>query len=79
MVKWFMLKTYLHNNKFHNENKNQEISTPFKYISRQKRVDINNLLNRVRVEKKNEIKQKIIFYCSVVLMIGFFMTFLTIF
>ena len=47
--------------------------------SKQKRrVDINKLLNRVRIEKKNENKRKIIFYSSVILSLGLFSTLLTI-
>ena len=47
-------------------------------IKQKRRVDINKLLNRVRIEKKNENKRKIIFYSSVILSLGLFSTLLTI-
>ncbi len=51
---------------------------PLKYIDQKRIVDINKLLNRVKIDQKNENKKKIIFYCSVVLIIGFFMKLLII-
>ena len=73
-----MLKTYFHNNKSIGESKSQKNITIVKYTDQKRIVDINKLLNRVRIEKKNENKKKIIFYCSVVLIIGFFIKLLII-
>ena len=42
------------------------------------KVDINILLNRVRLEEKNEIKKKVIFFSFILLAIGLFGTFITI-
>ena len=37
-------------------------------------VDINILLNRIRIDKKNETKKKIIFYSLTILALGLFST-----
>ena len=39
------------------------------HIGKKKVVDINKLLNRVKIDKKNETKKKIIFYCSSILVL----------
>ena len=41
-------------------------------------VDINKLLNRVKIEKKIEIKKQIIFYSSAILALCLFSMFITI-
>ena len=48
------------------------------YLDPKRVVDINKLLNRVKVDKKNETKRQIIFFSSVVLLIGFLGTFITV-
>tara|TARA_B100000767_G_C19684575_1_gene501143 strand:+ start:52 stop:276 length:225 start_codon:yes stop_codon:yes gene_type:complete len=73
-----MQKTYFHNRKHISEKKVQKKKIPLKYIDQKRIVDINKLLNRVKIDQKNENKKKIIFYCSVVLIIGFFMKLLII-
>ena len=73
-----MQKAYFHNNKSISESKGQKINIPLKYIDQKRVVDINRLLNRVRIDKKNDIKKKAIFYCSTILMLGFFSTFIMI-
>ena len=40
----------------------KSIETNFK--SNNRNVDINKLLNRVKINKQNELKKKIIFFCS---------------
>jgi len=54
-------------NKSKSESKNQKKNIPVQYINQKRIVDINKLLNRVRLNKKNEIKRKIILYSSIVL------------
>ena len=44
------------------------------YIDQKRIVDINKLLNRIRINKKNETKKKIIFYSSSILAISLFST-----
>lgn len=73
-----MTKYYYHNFKSIDgsiEKKNFQI---IKAAVQKRTVDINMLLNRVKLEKKNEIKQKIIYYSltiSLLFLIGVFITF----
>jgi len=69
-----MQKTYFHNNKLNNENKDKKKSSQTFNPDIKRVVDINILLNRVIIEKKIEVKRKTIFYTSVVLMIGIIIT-----
>ena len=69
-----MLKTYFNNNRSINKNKVQKKTIPVQYIDQKRIVDINKLLNRVRIDKKNETKRKIIFYSSSILAISLFST-----
>ena len=73
-----MQKTYFHDRKHIGEKKVNKKTIPLQYIDQKRIVDINKLLNRVRIEKKNENKRKIIFYSSVILSLGLFSTLLTI-
>ena len=65
-----MQKTYFHDNKHISEKNDQKKAITVEQIKQKKRVDINKLLNRVRIEKKNENKRKIIFYSSIILTIS---------
>ena len=49
-------------NKSKSESKSQKKNIPDQYIDQKRIVDINKLLNRVKIDQKNEIKRKIIFY-----------------
>ena len=49
------------------KNKVQKKTIPVQYIDQKRIVDINRLLNRVRMDKKNETKRKIIFYSLIIL------------
>ena len=69
-----MLKTYFYNNRSINKNKVQKKTIPVQYIDQKRIVDINKLLNRIRINKKNETKKKIIFYSSSILAISLFST-----
>ena len=74
-----MLKTYFHNTKHISENKSQKKTILTQYIDQKRIVDINKLLNTVRIEKKKETKRKIIFYSSTILglsLLGTLITFL---
>jgi len=71
-----MQKTYFHNQKHINEKKVQKKIIPLQYNGKKRIVDINILLNRVRVDKINETKRKIIFYSSSILSLGFFSIFI---
>ena len=69
-----MLKTYFHNNKSNSGNKSKKKNIPALYIDQKRIVDINKLLNRVKMDKKNETKKKIIFYSSAILALSLFST-----
>ncbi len=62
-----MQKTYFHDSKHISEKKVQKKTIPLQYIDQKRIVDINKLLNRVKIDQKNEKKQKIIFYSFIIL------------
>jgi hypothetical protein len=62
------------NNKSKSESKGQKKTIPLQYIDQKRIVDINKLLNRVRMDKKYETKRKIIFYGLITLALGLFLT-----
>ncbi|MDB9742377.1 hypothetical protein OAA97_01300 [Candidatus Pelagibacter sp.] len=72
-----MQKTYFHNRKHIIEDKVRKKTIALEYIDQKRIVDINNLLNRVRIDEKNETKRKIIFYSSTVLGLSLFGTLIT--
>jgi len=60
-----MRKTYFHDRIYNSEKKVKTKTIQLRHVDQKKIVDINKLLNRVRIDKKNETKRKIIFYsCS---------------
>ena len=74
-----MQKTYFHDRKHISEKKVQKKTIPLQYIDQKRIVDINKLLNSVKIDQKNETKRKIIFYSSTVLglsLLGTLITFL---
>jgi len=78
MIKLLMHKTYFHNDKLLNENngKKKSLQTISKNINSV--VDINILLNRIKNDKKNKIKEKIIFFGFIMLLLSLFGTFIAI-
>ena len=66
------------NNKSKSESKGRKKNIPVKYIDQKRIVDINKLLNRVKIDQKNETKRKIIFYSFVILGLSLFTTFIMI-
>ena len=62
------------NNKSKSESKSQKKNIPVQYIDQKRIVDINKLLNRVKIDQKNETKRKIIFYSLTILALGLFST-----
>ena len=72
-----MQKTYFHNNKSIQVNKDKNKTPLINRVKIKKVVDVNILLNRVKIEEKNETKRKIIFFCSVLLVISLLGTFIT--
>ena len=62
------------NNKSKSGSKDQKKDISIQYINQKRIVDINKLLNRVRIDKKEETKKKIIFYSLTILALGLFLT-----
>ena len=74
-----MRKVYFHNNKSIDQNINTKRLSEIQHVSEKQVVDINKLLNRVKIDQKNETKRKIIFYSSTILglfLLGTLITFL---
>ena len=74
-----MRKVYFHNEKSIDQNINTKRLSEAQHISERQVVDINKLLNRVKIDQKNETKRKIIFYSFVILglsLLGTLITFL---
>ena len=74
-----MRKVYFHNEKSIDQNINTKRLSEAQYIGERQVVDINKLLNRVKIDQKNETKRKIIFYSFVILgfsLLGTLITFL---
>tara|TARA_B100000795_G_C22473425_1_gene313874 strand:+ start:317 stop:544 length:228 start_codon:yes stop_codon:yes gene_type:complete len=57
-----MQKVYFHNSKSIDQDINTKRLSQAQRIGKKKVVDINKILNRVKIDQKNETKQKIIFY-----------------
>ena len=72
-----MLKTYFHDKKHISEKKVQKKTIPLQSIDQNRIVDINKLLNRVKIDQKNETKRKIIFYSSIILGLSLLGTLIT--
>ena len=74
-----MRKVYFHNEKSIDQNINTKRLSEAQHVNEKQVVDINKLLNRVKIDQKNETKRKIIFYSSTVLglsLLGTLITFL---
>ena len=72
-----MRKVYFHNDKTIDQNINTKRLSEAQHVSEKQVVDINKLLNRVKIDQKNETKRKIIFYSSTVLGLSLLGTFIT--
>ena len=62
-----MQKINFHNGKSIDQNINTKKLSVAQYISEKQVVDINKLLNRIKIDQKNETKKKIIFYSFIIL------------
>ena len=69
-----MPKVYFHNEKSIDQNINTQKLYTAQNVSEKQVVDINKLLNRVKIDQKNETKRKIIFYSLSTLALGLFST-----
>jgi len=71
-----MQKNYFHNGKSNNENKDEKKLPQSLNIDIKSVVDINILLNKVKIDEKNQIKSKIIFFSLVTTILILFGTFI---
>ena len=74
-----MPKVYFHKGKSIDQNINTKRLSETQHVSEKQVVDINKLLNRVKIDQKNETKQKIIFYSFIIMglsLLGTLITFL---
>ena len=72
-----MRKVYFHNGKSIDQNINTKRLSETQNISEKQVVDINKLLNRVKIDQKNETKRKIIFYSFIIMGLSLFGTLIT--
>ena len=73
-----MPKVYFHNDKTIDQNLNTKRLSEAQYVSEKQVVDINKLLNRVKIDQKNETKRKIIFYSFTILGLSLLGTLITV-
>ena len=69
-----MQKLAFYKKKSTNQNINEKRLFDAQHTSKKQVVDINKLLNRVKIDKKNETKRKIIFYSLTTFVLGLFST-----
>ena len=67
-----MRKVYFHNGKSIDQNINTKRLSEAQHVSEKQVVDINKLLNRVKIDQKNETKRKIIFYSFIIMGLSLF-------
>tara|TARA_B100000795_G_C22633066_1_gene373375 strand:- start:172 stop:399 length:228 start_codon:yes stop_codon:yes gene_type:complete len=73
-----MQKNIFHNNKNISENRDKKKLIQISNTKIKNVVDINILLNRVKIEEKNVTKRKIIFFSFVTITLSLFGTFIVI-
>jgi hypothetical protein len=73
-----MQKTYFHNNKILNENEYKEKPLQTSNVFTKRVVDVNVLLNKVKIEKNNEKKKKIVITICTTLALSLFGIFIAI-
>ena len=73
-----MRKVYFHNGKSIDQNINTKRLSEVQQVSEKQVVDINKLLNRVKIDQKNETKRKIIFYSFIILGLSLLGTLITV-
>ena len=61
-----MRKVYFHNDKSIDQNINTKRLSGAQYVSKKQVVDINKLLNRVKIDQKNQAKQKNLYYAKAI-------------
>ena len=69
-----MRKVYFHNEKSIDQNINTKRLSEAQHISERQVVDINKLLNRVKIERKDRFKKNFFLFSILTLAIGVFIT-----
>ena len=69
---------FYHNEKSIDQNINTKKLSKAQNISEKQVVDINKLLNRVKIDQKNETKRKFIFYSLTILSLSLLGTLITV-
>ena len=69
-----MRKVYFHNKKTIDQNINTKRLSEAQHISERQVVDINKLLNRVKIERKDRFKKNFFLFSILTLAIGVFIT-----
>ncbi len=72
-----MQKLKFHNGQTIDQNTNTKKLSEIYKIRKKQVVDINTLLNRVKIDQRNDTKRKIIFYSSTVLVLSLIGTLIT--
>ena len=72
-----MRKVYFHNGKSIDQNINTKRLSEAQHVGEKQVVDINKLLNRVKLDQKSETKRKIIFYSFIILGLSLLGTLIT--
>ena len=78
MIRLVMSKNYLHNYNISKTNVSNDELLKNNYKKNPINVDINKLLNRVKLEEKNKRKQKLIYFgifSAVIALMGIFISF----
>ena len=73
-----MQKVYFHNGKPIDQNINTKRLSEVQQASEKQVVDINKLLNRVKMDQKNETKKRFIFYSLTILSLSLLGTLITV-
>ena len=73
-----MRKVYFHNGNSIDQNINTKRLSEVQQVSEKQVVDINKLLNRVKIDQKNETKKKFIFYSLTILSLSLLGTLITV-
>ena len=73
-----MPKVYFHSGKSIDQNINTKRLSEVQHVSEKQVVDINKLLNRVKIDQKNETKRKLIFYSLTILALSLLGTLITV-
>ena len=72
-----MRKGYFHNDKIIDQNINTKRLSEPQYVSEKQVVDINKLLNRIKIDQKNQTKKNFIFYSITILGLSLLGTLIT--